>query len=147
MPKRLPASTLLPPGASTRCPRPRAATPTHILEALNRGELGGLVIAGVDPADMADPAGPAPPIEAAGFVVALDLRESEVTRLADVVLPVAPVSDKAGSFVNWEGRVRPFEAALRNPASLPGPADPRRHRRGDGHARWASGRCLRCARR
>jgi len=42
-----------------------------------------------------------------------------VTRAADVVLPVAPVTDKAGSFVNWEGRVRPFEAALRNPASLP----------------------------
>jgi NADH-quinone oxidoreductase subunit G len=36
-----------------------------------------------------------------------------------VVLPVAPVSDKSGTFVNWEGRVRPFEAALRNPASLP----------------------------
>jgi NADH-quinone oxidoreductase subunit G len=29
------------------------------------------------------------------------------------------VSDKSGMFVNWEGRVRPFEAALRNPASLP----------------------------
>ena len=42
-----------------------------------------------------------------------------MTRVADVVLPVAPVSDKSGSFVNWEGRVRPFEAALRNPASLP----------------------------
>ena len=91
----------------------------HILEAISGGELGGLVIAGVDPADTANPAGARAAIEAAGFVVALDLRESEVTRQADVVLPVAPVSDKAGSFVNWEGRVRSFEAALRNPASLP----------------------------
>jgi len=90
-----------------------------IAAALYRGELGGLLIAGVDPADMANPAGTRAAIEAAGFVVALDLRETDVTRLADVVLPVAPVSDKAGTFVNWEGRVRPFEAALRNPASLP----------------------------
>ncbi|MDP3972789.1 MAG: molybdopterin-dependent oxidoreductase, partial [Candidatus Nanopelagicales bacterium] len=76
-------------------------------------------VAGVDPADTADPAATRAAIDAAGFVVALDLRASEVTRVADVVLPVAPVSDKAGTFVNWEGRVRPFEAALRNPASLP----------------------------
>jgi NADH dehydrogenase/NADH:ubiquinone oxidoreductase subunit G len=40
------------------------------------------------------------------------LRESAVTDLADVVFPVAPVVEKAGSFVNWEGRIRPFEAAL-----------------------------------
>ena len=90
-----------------------------IVAALNAGDLGGLVIAGVDPADTADPAATRAAIEAAGFVVALDLRETDVTRAADVVLPVAPVSDKAGMFVNWEGRVRPFEAALRNPSSLP----------------------------
>jgi NADH-quinone oxidoreductase subunit G len=40
------------------------------------------------------------------------LRESAVTNLADVVFPVAPVVEKAGSFANWEGRIRPFEAAL-----------------------------------
>jgi NADH-quinone oxidoreductase subunit G len=90
-----------------------------IVASLAAGELGGLLIAGVDPADSADPAATRAAIEAAGFVVALDLRETEVTRLADVVLPVAPVTDKAGTFVNWEGRVRPFEAALSNPSSLP----------------------------
>jgi NADH-quinone oxidoreductase subunit G len=90
-----------------------------IVAALGAGDLGGLLIAGVEPSDTADPAATRAAIEAAGFVVALDLRETEVTRAADVVLPVAPVTDKAGSFVNWEGRVRPFEAALRNPASLP----------------------------
>ncbi len=90
-----------------------------IVAALGSGELGGLLIAGVDPADTADPAATRAAIEAAGFVVALDLRETDVTRMADVVLPVAPVSDKSGMFVNWEGRVRPFEAALRNPSSLP----------------------------
>ncbi|KAA1419490.1 NADH-quinone oxidoreductase subunit G [Nocardioides humilatus] len=86
--------------------------------ALHHGELSGLVIAGVDPADTSNPVGAKAAIEAASFVVALDVRETDVTRAADVVLPVAPVSDKAGSFVNWEGRVRPFEAALANPSSL-----------------------------
>lgn len=90
-----------------------------IVAALAARELGGLVVAGVDPLDTADPAGTRAAIEGAGFVVALDLRSSEVTALADVVLPVAPVSDKSGSFVNWEGRLRPFEATLSNPSSLP----------------------------
>ncbi|MEZ0577867.1 NADH-quinone oxidoreductase subunit G [Nocardioides sp. MH1] len=90
-----------------------------IVAALVAGELGGLLVAGVDPADTADPAATRAAIGAAGFVVALDLRATAVTDVADVVFPVAPVSDKAGTFVTWEGRVRPFEAALRNPASLP----------------------------
>jgi NADH-quinone oxidoreductase subunit G len=29
-----------------------------------------------------------------------------------VVFPVAPVVEKAGSFANWEGRIRPFAASL-----------------------------------
>ena len=52
-------------------------------------------------------------------MVALELRETDVTRAADVVFPVAPVSDKAGTFVNWEGRLRSFDAVFSNPASLP----------------------------
>jgi NADH-quinone oxidoreductase subunit G len=35
------------------------------------------------------------------------------------VLPVAPVTDKAGTFVNWEGRLRSFDEVLGNPGSLP----------------------------
>ena len=73
----------------------------------------------MDPDDTADPAATRAAIDAAGFVVSLELRETEVTRSADVVLPVAPVTDKAGTFVNWEGRVRPFETILGNPGSLP----------------------------
>ncbi|MFD8813754.1 molybdopterin-dependent oxidoreductase, partial [Streptomyces sp. NPDC059627] len=36
-----------------------------------------------------------------------------VTEHADVVLPVAAVAEKAGTFLNWEGRARLFEAALK----------------------------------
>ncbi|WP_232678278.1 NADH-quinone oxidoreductase subunit G [Nocardioides sp. R-C-SC26] len=90
-----------------------------IVAALTAGDLGGVVVAGVDPADTADPAATRAALEAATFVVALDLRASDVTRLADVVFPVAPITDRAGSFVNWEGRVRPFDQIFANPASLP----------------------------
>jgi NADH-quinone oxidoreductase subunit G len=90
-----------------------------IVAALAKGDLGGLVVGGVDPDDTADPAATRAAIEAASFVVALELRETEVTRAADVVFPVAPVTDKGGMFVTWEGRPRPFDQALSNPGSLP----------------------------
>jgi NADH-quinone oxidoreductase subunit G len=90
-----------------------------IVAAAAAGELGGLVIGGVDPADLPDPELARRAIDRAGFVVALEMRESEVTRAADVVFPVAPVTDRSGTFVNWEGRVRPFGKVLHNPSSLP----------------------------
>ena len=90
-----------------------------IVAAAAAGELGGLVVGGVDPADLDDPALARSAVEAAGFVVSLEVRASEVTRAADVVFPVAPVSDRAGTFVNWEGRVRQFGKVLHNPSSLP----------------------------
>lgn len=83
-----------------------------ILAAAADGDLGALLIGGVDPADLPDPHTALAAIEAAGFVVSLELRESAVTALADVVFPVAPVAEKAGSFTNWEGRIRPFEPSL-----------------------------------
>jgi len=88
---------------------------TAILAAAADGELGALVIAGVDPADLPDPAAALTAIEVAPFVVSLELRASAVTDRADVVFPVAAVAEKAGTFVNWEGRGGVFEAALRVP--------------------------------
>jgi len=90
-----------------------------ILEAVVAGEIGGLVIGGVDPDDLANPAAARAALEAAAFVVSLEVRETDVTRAADVVFPIAPASDKSGMFVNWEGRPRPFEAVFSNPSSLP----------------------------
>jgi NADH-quinone oxidoreductase subunit G len=90
-----------------------------MVAAAAAGELGALVIGGVDPADLPDPALARAAIENAGFVVSLEVRASEVTRAADVVFPVAPVTDKSGTFVNWEGRVRQFGKVLHNPSSLP----------------------------
>jgi NADH-quinone oxidoreductase subunit G len=86
-----------------------------ILAASAAGELGALVVAGVDPADLPDPGAALRAIEMAPFVVSLELRASAVTDRADVVFPVAAVAEKAGTFVNWEGRGGSFEAALRVP--------------------------------
>ena len=85
---------------------------TAILAAAADGDLDALLVGGVDPADLPDPHTALAAIEATGFVVSLELRESAVTALADVVFPVAPVVEKTGSFTNWEGRVRPFEPSL-----------------------------------
>ena len=77
------------------------------------GELQALVVAGVELADLPDPARAREALQEVGFVVSLELRPSEVTEHADVVLPVAAVAEKPGAFLNWEGRVRFFEAALK----------------------------------
>ncbi|MFD4938612.1 NADH-quinone oxidoreductase subunit G [Streptomyces virginiae] len=84
----------------------------QIVEAAATGELSALLIAGVEVTDLPDPARARTALQEA-FVVSLELRPSEVTEHADVVLPVAAVAEKAGAFINWEGRVRPFEAALK----------------------------------
>jgi NADH-quinone oxidoreductase subunit G len=86
-----------------------------MLAAAAQGELGGLVIAGVDPADLPDPRAALSAIDAAPFVVSLELRASAVTDRADVVFPVAAVAEKAGTFVNWEGRGGSFREALSVP--------------------------------
>jgi NADH-quinone oxidoreductase subunit G len=88
---------------------------TAMLAAAADGELGALVVAGVDPADLPDPGAALRAIEMAPFVVSLELRASAVTDRADVVFPVAAVAEKAGTFVNWEGRGGSFGAALKVP--------------------------------
>ncbi|TJZ78567.1 NADH-quinone oxidoreductase subunit G [Rhodococcus oryzae] len=90
-----------------------------ILAAARDGRIGALVVGGVEPGDMADPRAALAAIEAAGFVVSLELRRSEVTERADVVFPVAPVTEKPGTFLNWEGRPRVFGAALPGGGAMP----------------------------
>jgi NADH-quinone oxidoreductase subunit G len=83
-----------------------------ILAAARDGGIGGLVVAGVDPSDLADPRLAEEALDAVGFLVSFEVRETAVTRRADVVFPVAPVVEKAGTFVDWEGRTRTFDAVL-----------------------------------
>ncbi|MFF2040068.1 NADH-quinone oxidoreductase subunit G [Kitasatospora sp. NPDC058170] len=85
----------------------------QILAAAAAGDLDALLVGGVDPDDLPDPVLAEEALAGVGFVVSLELRPSAVTAQADVVLPVAAVTEKAGTFLDWEGRVRMFEAALK----------------------------------
>ncbi|WP_338697446.1 NADH-quinone oxidoreductase subunit G [Streptomyces sp. Q6] len=85
----------------------------QIVEAAVSGELRALVVAGVEVADLPAPARAREALHEVEFLVSLEQRPSEVTAHADVVLPVAAVAEKAGTFLNWEGRARMFEAALK----------------------------------
>ncbi len=87
-----------------------------ILSAAAAGHLGALVVGGVDPADRPDPALAAAALAKVPFVASLELRASAVTAAADVVLPVAPAAEKAGTFLDWEGRWRAFGPALQSNA-------------------------------
>lgn len=90
-----------------------------VLTAAASGAIGALLVGGVDPNDLPYPRAALAGLDAADFVVSLELRHSTVTDRADVVFPVAPVAEKSGSFVDWEGRVRPFETALPRTGALP----------------------------
>lgn len=85
----------------------------QILAAAADGTLGALLVGGIEPGDFADPDAVLAALDAAPFVVSLELRHSAVTERADVVFPVAPTTQKAGAFVNWEGRYRGFEPAFK----------------------------------
>lgn len=89
----------------------------EILESAATGRIGALLVGGVDPFDLSDPALALAALDTA-FVVSLELRQSEVTKWADVVFPVASVTEKSGTFLNWEGRERDFEQVLKDSTRL-----------------------------
>ena len=78
--------------------------------------LKALVIAGVSPDDVDGDLVSA--IDRADFVVSLETRHTDVTANADVVLPVCVVTEKRGTFRNWEGRDRTFNAVVEVPGLL-----------------------------
>ncbi|RLU79490.1 NADH-quinone oxidoreductase subunit G [Streptomyces griseocarneus] len=94
-------------------PRSPGRDTGQIVEAAATGELAALVVGGVEIADLPDPARARAALDAVGFLVSLEQRPGEVTDRADVVLPVAAVAEKAGTFLNWEGRARPFDVAIK----------------------------------
>ena len=94
--------------------------PTHIgkstaeiFAAVNSGEIGALLVGGVDPLDGDNSQAALAALEKA-FVVSLEIAPSAVTQRADVVLPVAAITEKSGSFLNWEGRPRSFDEAVQD---------------------------------
>ena len=72
-------------------------------------DLQAVLIGGVDPMDIS---ADAKVKLAKKFVVSLEIRQSDITDIASVVLPVAAVVEKSGSFMDWQGKARNFEAAV-----------------------------------
>ena len=84
---------------------------SQIIEAVNAGKIGALVVGGIDPLDADNSLATLAAFDKA-FVVSLEIAPSAVTERANVVLPVAAITEKSGSFLNWEGRPRSFDAAV-----------------------------------
>ena len=78
---------------------------TEILAALAHESLDAVLIGGVDPMDISSTA-----LNQLlnTFVVSLEISHSAVTAIADVVLPVAAVVEKSGSYLDWRGSARHF---------------------------------------
>lgn len=85
------------------------------LAAVQDGTLGSLLVSGLELADFPDPQAARAAVEAAGFVVSLENRLSDVASRADVVLPVALLEETSGTFYNWEHRVRPVNRVIDHP--------------------------------
>lgn len=91
-------------------PKAKGRSASAIVSDAAKGAIGALVVGGVTPSDVT--ADMTAALAAADFVISLEVRRTEVAEHADVVLPVAPPSEKSGTFVNWEGRLRSFATAI-----------------------------------
>ncbi|MCL2316405.1 MAG: NADH-quinone oxidoreductase subunit G [Actinomycetia bacterium] len=86
-----------------------------MLEAAAAGSLSALLVGGVEPADLRDPA-LAHRAFGKAYTISLEQRVSEVTQLADVVFPVALLEEQEGTFVNWTAEAR--SVGLVNPQAV-----------------------------
>ena len=84
---------------------------SEIIASVNSDQIGALLVGGVDPLDLENNQQALAALDKA-FVVSLEIAPSAVTSRANVVLPVAAVTEKSGSFLNWEGRARSFDSAV-----------------------------------
>ena len=74
----------------------------------------GYLLLGVEPGLDAHDGGQAiKALDQAEFVVALTAFKGRVMDYADVLLPIAPFSETAGSFINVEGRLQAFNPAVK----------------------------------
>lgn len=92
-------------------PETKGLSTDEIFSAAAVGEINALLVGGVDPFDGSNSKVALAALQKA-FVVSLEMRPSAVTERANVVLPIAAVPEKSGTFINWEGRGRSFDIAI-----------------------------------
>ncbi len=78
------------------------------------GQARAVVLLNVEPScDFADTPRALRALAAADTVIALSAFRSAVEREADVMLPITPFTETAGSFINAEGRLQTFHGVVR----------------------------------
>jgi len=93
------------------------AQPTN--DGLNAGQMltrpmKALLLLNVEPLlDAADAAKARASLQGSGLVVALTPFKDASTEHADVLLPIAPFTETAGSYINAEGRLQAFHGVVR----------------------------------
>ena len=81
-------------------------------QMLSQG-MPALLLLNVEPElDAADPAAARAALQRSGLVVALTAFQDARVENADVLLPIAPFTETAGSFVNAEGRLQSFSGVV-----------------------------------
>ncbi len=98
-------------------PKP-GLTVVEILDAANRGEIGGMYVMGENPA-MSDPdlAHARAGLASLEHLVVQDIFLTETAALADVVLPASVFAEKTGSFTNTDRTVQLGRAAISPPGA------------------------------
>lgn len=89
-----------------------------IIDAAIAGKIKALVLAGLEIKDYPNPTKLRAALEKVEFVLTLSVNHNDLTQKSDVLLPVAAVVEKSGTYVNWEGRPRPFGKAMTQNNSL-----------------------------
>ncbi len=88
----------------------------RIIEAAENGQLKALYIMGENPLrSLPQPQRVKAALKKLELLVVQDILDSEIVKLADVVLPAAATSEKNGSFTNLEGRIQSFSAVVPPP--------------------------------
>ena len=73
----------------------------------------GFLLMGMEPADCYDPSATMAALKQADCVVALTSYRGALDDVADVMLPITPFTETAGTFVNMEGRVQSFNGVVK----------------------------------
>ena len=104
--------------AASESTDPEPTDPAEAPAEAPERRIGAVILAGVEAADTPDPQAFLEALAAAPFVLALETRSTEVTAVADVVLPVGVITEKSGTLLDWEGRARPFGQVMRDSTAI-----------------------------
>ncbi len=100
----------------SKIPQTKGLDLYQMIKKAEEGSLKAIYIMGENPLrSLPQPNRLLKSFESLEFVVAQDILFNETVNIADVVLPGAPFSEKAGSFTNMEGKIQCFSPALPPP--------------------------------